>query len=251
VRVRLDRPGAWLRTQVGDALDGYFAKPYLLWFVAGNPVRRERLGANIGEIANAIIQTAKRVSADSLQYQLDSTLGLVVTGRVPRESGVQRALMDVLIDAGASTAGPPHGALSGRNLEAAERLIERGGQWTLAAALCLGQLNKARDLAKGSTPFDRQLALAAASLNGNAEALNMLLGLGVDVNAYSAGLHSHATALHHAVDSGSLEAVQVLVEAGASLSTTDRVYHGTPLEWAKHLGRTEIATYLQRVEVER
>ncbi|HJU39673.1 MAG TPA: hypothetical protein VJ724_08885, partial [Tahibacter sp.] len=30
-----------------DAGEGYFARPYLVWFVAGNPVRRERLAANV------------------------------------------------------------------------------------------------------------------------------------------------------------------------------------------------------------
>ena len=32
---RLEAPGQWLRDQVGDALDGFFARPYLLWFVVG------------------------------------------------------------------------------------------------------------------------------------------------------------------------------------------------------------------------
>src|SRR5207248_532482 len=34
VRERLASPGAWLRDRVGDALDGFFRRPYLLWFVA-------------------------------------------------------------------------------------------------------------------------------------------------------------------------------------------------------------------------
>ena len=244
-RERLEKPGAWLRKEVGDALDGYFAEPYLLWFVAGNPVRRERLSPDIAAIADVIIRAAKSISADSLQSQLDYTLGLVVTGSVPRASGVQPELMDVLIRAGASVSGPPHGALAGRNLEAAERLVERGGELTLAAALCLGRLDEARELARTSSPFDRQVALAAAALNGKAEALSMLIEWGVDVNAFSAGIHPHATALHHAVDSGALEAVQVLVEAGASMVIEDRVYHGTPIDWAEHLGRREIAAYLR------
>jgi ankyrin repeat protein len=47
------------------------------------------------------------------------------------------------------------------------------------------------------------------------------------------------------VDSRSLDAVKVLVEAGSDLSTKDRVYNGTPLEWAEYLQRTEIAAYLR------
>lgn len=43
-----------------------------------------------------------------------------------------------------------------------------------------------------------------------------------------------ATALHHAVWSGSLDAVKVLVEAGADLIRRDTIYDGTPLWWAKY-----------------
>jgi hypothetical protein len=32
--VRLQSPGPWLRDKAGDYLDGFFQKPYLLWFVA-------------------------------------------------------------------------------------------------------------------------------------------------------------------------------------------------------------------------
>ena len=53
------------------------------------------------------------------------------------------------------------------------------------------------------------------------EALDTLVGLGVDVNAYKTGSHSHATPLHNAVCSGSLEAVKMLAEAGARLDAKD------------------------------
>jgi hypothetical protein len=32
VHDRLDTPGAWLRDKVGPALDGFFQRPFLLWF---------------------------------------------------------------------------------------------------------------------------------------------------------------------------------------------------------------------------
>ena len=48
VRDRLEAPGAWLRDTVGDALEGFFQKPYLLWFVAEDPVRT---GAAIGRLS--------------------------------------------------------------------------------------------------------------------------------------------------------------------------------------------------------
>src|SRR5262249_60252248 len=43
-----------------------------------------------------------------------------------------------------------------------------------------------------------------------------------------------ATPLHHAVCSGELAAVQVLIEAGAKLDTKDTAWGGTPLGWAEH-----------------
>jgi hypothetical protein len=42
--------------------------------------------------------------------------------------------------------------------------------------------------------------------------------------------YSHATALHPAVCSASLETVTVLVEAGARLNAKDTAWNGTPAE---------------------
>ena len=243
LRVRLESPGDWLLDLVDGALEGYFKDPYLLWFVAENPIRHEKLPTNIIEITNTIIVAAQQEQVETLQEQLDYALGLVVTGRVARESGMQLQLMDVLIDAGA-TPGAGHGALSGRNLEAAAHLVKRGGELTLAAAICLDHDDVER-LAMVASTQDKQIALVAAALNGRAEALTRLLQLGVDSDAYSTAIHPHATAIHHAVDSGSLDAVKVLVEAGARLDTKDKIYNGTPLDWAEHLGRREIADYLR------
>ena len=245
VRARLESPGNWLRDLVDGALEGYFKQPYLLWFVAENPIRHEKLPANIGEITRAIIASAQRGKVSNLQEQLDYTLGLVVTGRVPREAGVQLQLMDVLIDGGA-TPGTAHGALSARNLEAAAHLIERGGDLTLATAICLDRNDEVARLARDASARDKQIALVAAALNGKAAALTTLLELGVDLDAYSTSIHPHATALHHAVFSGSLDAVKVLVEAGAKLDTKDKIYNGTPLGWAEHEGQREIADYLRQ-----
>ena len=244
LHLRLESPGSWLRDLVNGALEGYFKDPYLLWFVAENPIRHEKLPTNIIEIINTIIVTAQQEQVETLQEQLDYALGLVVTGRVARESGTQLQLMDVLIDAGAIP-GAGHGALSGRNLEAAAHLVKRGGELTLAAAICLDRDADVERLAMEASTRDKQIALVAAALNGRAEALTRLLQLGVDIDAYSTGIHPHATAIHHAVDSGSLDAVKVLVEAGARLDTRDKIYNGTPLDWAEHLGRREIADYLR------
>ena len=66
-RERLQSPGRWLRDKVGGALDGFFQRPYLLWFVAEDPVRNGKLPRNIAQVTRTIIQAAKRDGGDSLR----------------------------------------------------------------------------------------------------------------------------------------------------------------------------------------
>ena len=234
VRERLASPGAWLRDAIGGALDGFFQRPYLLWFVAEDPVRNGKLPANIAAVARAIIDAARHGAASTLQEQLNYALNLVSWSWIARETGVQIDLIDVLVDAGAVADGNPNNALVNGNFAAAEHLVKRGAKLTLAAALCLGQWNYVDGLATTASDHEKQFAFVLSALNGKAEALRRMIRIGVDVNAPSANLYSHGTPLHHAVSSGSLEAVEVLVEAGAELGTRDTAWHGTPLNWAEH-----------------
>ncbi|HEX3528430.1 MAG TPA: ankyrin repeat domain-containing protein [Thermoanaerobaculia bacterium] len=229
-----------------DFGEGYFHRPYLLWFVAENPIRNGTLPRNIGEVTRAILKAVERSAADTRQEQIDYALALVCSGRVARESGVQRDLIDVLGDAGAGLDGALVPALAHRELAAAEQLLRRGATLTLLAAVCTGRTDDLARLVKTASPEDRQAALAGAALYGKGGALALLIAPGIDLNGYNPpGFHPHATALHHAVDSGSLEAVQVLVDAGADLGARDRIHQGTALDWAEHLQRPEIAAYLR------
>lgn len=234
VRERLSAPGAWLRDKVGGALDGFFRQPYLLWFVAEDPVRNRRLPPNIAEVARTIIAAARRDPGAELKEQLDYALLLVGWSGVAHAAGVQIELIDVLIDAGASPDGVPNNAMVNGHVAAAEHLVERGAPLTLPVALCLGRWQDAERLAQTADADEKQFSLVLAALNGKAKALAALIELGVDVNAPCPNLYSHGTPLHHAVCSGSLDAVAVLVEAGATLDTPDTAWHGTPLGWAKH-----------------
>jgi hypothetical protein len=234
---------------VRDRLDygeGYFRQPYLLWFVAENPIRNGTLPKNIAQVTRTILKAVERQAPDAFQEQIDYALGLVCSGRIAREQGAQRELIDVLGDAGADLDGALVPALAHRELAAAERLLDRGATLTLLAAVCTGRAADVTRLVRVASAGDRQAALAGAALYGQAGTLALLIDLGVDVNAYSPpGFHPHGTALHHAVDSNSVDAVKVLVEAGADLGTRDRLYQGTPLDWAEHLQRPEIAAFLQ------
>jgi peptide-methionine (S)-S-oxide reductase len=247
-RERLQSPGGWLRGKVGGALDGFFQRPYLLWFVAEDPVRNGKLPRNIAQVTRTIIQAAEREGSDTLREQLDYALQLVSWSWIAQQGGVQIELIDVLIDAGASADGNPENALVNGHAAAAEHLVARGATLTLATALCLGRWDDVRRLAPTTSARDKQFALILSALNGKADALRSLIDLGVDLNAVSPDLYSHATALHHAVWSGSLDAVKVLVEAGADMSKRDSIHDGTPLGWAEYGKKDEIATYLREQE---
>ncbi|HEV8365319.1 MAG TPA: ankyrin repeat domain-containing protein [Gemmatimonadaceae bacterium] len=262
VRERLKSPGAWLRDKVGGALNGFFKKPYLLWFVAEDPVRNDNLPPNIARVAASIIDAARRENVESLQEQLDYALLLVAWSWVADRCGVQLQLIDVLVDAGASTDGAADNALVNGHAAAAEHLVKRGAKLTLATALCIGRWQDVAALADKASQRDKQFALTLAALNGKADGLVRLIPFGVDVSAPSRDLYAHATPLHHAVSSGSLDAVRVLVEAGADLRAKDKVHRATPLGWAEHfVGEqrsydpprqyAEIADYLRAKAAER
>ena len=256
---RLGAPGSWLRDKVGDALNRFFAKPYLLWFVAEDPVRNGTLPKNIAQLTRAIIEAALRERVTNLQEQLDYALQLVSWSWIARQCGVQIELIDALVDAGASPHGNPENALVNANFEAAEHLVRRGANLTLATALSLERWNDVARLAPTSKPKEKQFGFVLAALNGKPEALRRMLEFGVDVNKPSENLYSHGTPLHHAVCSGSREAVEVLVDAGANLNAVDTAWSGTPLGWAEHYvsihkrdarakAYAEIADYLRRKE---
>jgi len=234
-RERLDSPGPWLRDSVGGALDGFFQRPYVLWFVAEDPVRNGKLPGNIAAVARTIIQAAQREGVDTLQEQLDYALRLVCWSWIARDCGVQIELIDALIDAGASSDGThSDAAIYNGNFAAAEHLLERGAPLTLLTALSLGRWADVERLARSAPLREKQDAFVQAAMNGKAEALRRMLALGMDPTTVSAQTQSHASALHHAVWSGSLDAVKVLVEAGADLNRRDTIYDGTPLGWARH-----------------
>ena len=233
VRARLTSPGPWLREKVGKALDGFFQRPYLLWFVAEDPVRKGTLPDNIAAVARTIIDAARRESDGNLQEQLDYALSLVSWSWIARERGVQLDLIDVLVDAGADFDGNQNNALVNGNFAAAEHLVKRGANLTLAVALCLGWWNDVDRLLPTVNDKQKQFAFVLSALHGNAAAMRRMIAAGADVNAPGA-LYSHGTPLHHAVSSGSLEAVKVRVEAGANVNAVDTAWEATPLGWAQY-----------------
>jgi len=252
---RLETPGPWLRDKVGNALDNFFQRPFLLWFVAEDPVRNGVLPSNIAEVTQTIIRPAQQAAVANLGEQLDYALRLVSWSWIARQCDVQIALIDVLIDAGASPEGNPDNALVNSNFGAAAHLVDRGASLTLSTALCLERWGDVDRLGAEATLRKKQFALTLVALKGKSEALRRIIGLGADVNSVSQDLYSHASPLHHAVSSGSLEAVELLVGAGANLNARDTAYDGTPLDWAEYSGNkpqyAAIAAYLREVDADR
>jgi Ankyrin repeat len=226
-----------IRRRLDIPKEGYFKEPYLLWFIADNPIRNGKLPPNIVDITKLIIRFVKQEAADSLEHQVNYALGLVETGRIPKECGVQIELIDVLLDAGAKP-GKAIGALAHGNKEAAAHVIKRGGEMTLTAAICLEWKDQIEELLKKADDKEKHLALVAASFYGKAAMVELLIQPGANVNGYpesNSGFHSHATALHQAVYAGSLDCVKLLVNGGANLDATDKIYDGTALGWVRHM----------------
>jgi hypothetical protein len=110
-----------------------------------------------------------------------------VCSPIGRDDGRQLELLDVLIDAGASTEGGPVQAFICHNEAAARHLITRGATVTLPAALCLGLWDDVARLAPRATEEEKQVARGLAALNGKADGLSRLLPLGVDLDASPPG----------------------------------------------------------------
>lgn len=220
----------------------YFQEPSLLEFCAENPVRHGRLPENIVACVGVVLEA----DGGPEQASLDSALMLVCSGRVPRECGVQTALIDVLCDAGARPGAAMLPALAHGEFDAAAALLARGAEVDLPVAAALGRVEEAKRNLTAASPGQRHSAFALAALHGHFEIVEMLLDAGQDPSAYNPpGIHAHSTALHQAVCYGHLAVVRLLVERGASLEARDRAFQATPLQWAEHGSRDDAAALLR------
>lgn len=122
------------------------------------------------------------------------------------------------------------------------RPIALDGADALQALAAAGDAAGARTLVAAQPDVVRApRPLLSAAEHGNAPAVALLLTLGADPMA--AG-HEGITPLHRAVQSGSLEAVEHLLAAGADVDIRERRWGGTPLSWAVVLGKPHLADRL-------
>ena len=229
----------------------------LLHYVAANGVEnvRQRTPPNAVEVAKTLIDAGADVDALADMYeQKCTTMSMLVSSAHPANAGLQAALAETLLDAGAGRDGPGTAsqsalmtALAFGYLDTARALARRGTPVeTIEATAGLGRLEETARLLPGADRASRHVALALAAQHGHVDVVRLLLDAGEDPNRYNpSGYHSHSTPLHQAVASDHPEVVRLLVERGARLDVRDAVYDGTPLGWAEHLGRTAIADYLR------
>jgi ankyrin repeat protein len=224
----------------------YFRHPTLLEFIAENPVRHGTLPKNIVQVAKVILDAGVE------QSSLNEALMLVATGSVPRECRQQLPLIDLLCDYGAVPNSAIHAAAVHGEMEAVSALIRRGAPIDLPVVAALGRIEDVRRLLPGSNNETRHLALVLAAQFGHVDIVRLLLDAGEDPNRYNPiGGHSHTTPLHQAAGAGNFEMVRLLVERGARLDLKDVLWRGTPADWARHGGKTEVEAYLRRLEIDK
>jgi ankyrin repeat protein len=233
----------------------------LLHYVAANGVEgyRQKTPKNAVEIAKTLLKAGAEVDALADMYGGHyATMSMLVSSCHPANAGVQVALVETLLDFGASVeargsdkwGSPLMTALAFGYLDTAEVLVRRGERVdNIAAAAGLGRLADAAQLLSTADPEARHRALALAAQHGHVEIVRLLLDAGEDPSRYNPeGNHGHSTPLHQAVLAGHDAVVRLLVERGARLDIKDTIYQGTPLGWAKYVGQTEIETYLRAHE---
>lgn len=231
----------------------------LLHYVAANGVEgyRQKTPANAVEIAKILVQAGAEVDALADMYGGQwAPLSLLVSSCHPANAGLQVALAETLLDAGAAIEGQPGPAKWGSPLmtalafgyrETAEALARRGARVdNIAAAAGLGRLADARQWLGSADGESRHRALVLAAQHGHADIVQLLLDAGEDPDRFNPeGNHAHTTPLHQAALAGHAAVVRLLVERGARLDIQDKIYQSTPLGWARHACQTEIEEYLR------
>ena len=229
-----------------------------LHYVAANGVEwyRQKTPKNAVDVARVLLRHGAEVDGLADMYGGRwTTLSLLVSSCHPAEAGLQVELAEVLLEHGAAVEGGGSGrwqsplmtALAFGYGPAAEALVCRGARAdNVAAAAGLGRVDDVRRLLPSADPDARHRALALAAQHGHAEVVGLLLDAGEDPDRFNPdGNHAHSTPMHQAALAGHEAVVRLLVERRARLDIKDTIYQATPLGWAEHGGRTEVARFLR------
>ncbi len=213
----------------------------LLHYVSANGIEdyRQQTPNNIVEIANLLLRAGAEGNAVADVYGGSTTLALVATSIHPERAGVQAALLQLLLDHGAtidpanSPAGPLINiCLANGRVQAAEFLATRGATLDLEAAAGLGRLDVVKSffddsgiLRPTATQIQMERAFLWAAEYGRNPVVDFLLQRGVPLQTQA---NTGQTALHWAAIGGHLDTVKLLLDRGASLEAKN-VHGGTPL----------------------
>jgi len=202
----------------------------LLNYTAANGVEnyRQKTPGNIVEIAELLLNAGADVNAAANVYGGGcATLELAATSTHPRSAGVQLALLQTLLDRGASLEKPTlvTACLANGHPTAAAFLASRGARIDLPAAAGLGRLDDVRSLFDTASAEHRRDALFWACEYGQNHVVEFLLDHGAELTARRA---DGQTALHWAVIGGQLETVKLLLRHNPPLEQ-ENSYGGTPL----------------------
>ena len=195
-----------------------------------------------------------------------TTLGLVTSGMQAHIQGHTEALIDVLLEHGATL--DPDGGMFGSlyhtvehqgQRDVARMLYDRGVRADLPTAAGLGLLDLAQsfvdddgrplpgadDIWRGSARGGESAtgpeilgdALVAAAVNGWPDVVTWLLDIGVPIDIVRPWAGFRITALHGSAWAGWPELVTLLLDRGADATLRDPVHDGTARVWAQYSQR--------------
>lgn len=218
----------------------------LLHYVGANGVEgfRQKTPKNAVQVAEILLGAGAEIDAVGEMYGGSTTLGLVATSIHPLQTGVQEALIEVLLNHGADIDHPGaagnaqhivNGCLANGRVKAAEFLADRGARLDLEGAAGVGRLdlvmsffNEDGSLKPDATEAQMKSGFNWACEYGRVGVVDFLLQKGIDI----AEIHRGETGLHWAAYGGHAEIVKLLLERAAPVDAKDETWGNTPLGWA-------------------
>jgi ankyrin repeat protein len=230
----------------------------LLHYTAANGIEdyRQKTPKNIVEITKLLLDAGAEVNAIADLYGGSTTVSLMATSIHPERAGVQNALLQLLVNHGATIDEPNspmlliNACLANGRPAAANFLADLGAKLDLEAAAGLGRLDLVKEFLDGvipsgaalpaatgisrssgparrpnTTQLSRERALAWACEYGHNPVVNFLLDQGVPIQSQA---NTGQSPLHWAVIGRQKETVTLLLSRGADPQAKN-TYGGTAL----------------------